>query len=239
MVASTRMTFGDMQVVSRIPVFRGLRKETVEQIIASASTRMLRPRETLVRQDDPATAFFIVIDGWLKLYRSVASGGDTVISMLKGGDSFGESISLSGGRYMAGAEAATEARIARIPADFVVRCIRQNPEIGLAMIASASVTLDSLIQQVEELKAHSGIQRVADFIASLATAETGACVVVLPYDKVIVASRLGLTPEYLSRAFAKLRSIGVNVTAERVSVRDIERLRRLAGEDRIAIRGAA
>ena len=31
---------------------------------------MLRPREWLVRQDDPATAFFIVIDGWVKLYRS-------------------------------------------------------------------------------------------------------------------------------------------------------------------------
>ena len=158
--------------------------------------------------------------------------------MLKSGDSFGESISLTGGRYMAGAEAATEARIARIPADFVVRCVRQNPEIGLAMIASTSLTLHGLVQQVEELKAHSGIQRVADFIASLTNAETGACVVVLPYDKVIVASRLGLTPEYLSRAFAKLRSIGVNVAAERVAVRDVGRLRRLAGEDRIAMRDA-
>ena len=49
-------------------------EKTVEQIIAPATAIMLRPHEWIVRQDDPATAFFIVIDGWVKLYRSTPSG---------------------------------------------------------------------------------------------------------------------------------------------------------------------
>ena len=108
---SSKLTAGDLQVVTRIAVFRGLRSETVEHIIAPATAVMLRPREWLVRQDDPATAFFIVIDGWVKLYRSTPSGDETVISILKKGESFAEAVALTGNRYLATAEAVSDARV--------------------------------------------------------------------------------------------------------------------------------
>ena len=235
---ASKLTVGDLQVVTRIAVFRGLRTETVERIIAPATATMLRPHMWLTRQDDPATAFFIVIDGWLKLYRSAASGDETVINMLKKGDSYAESVALTGNRYLASAEAVTDVRAARIPADHLVRCIKQNPEIALAMIASTSQQLNGLIQQIEQLKAFSGLQRVAEFIASMCAVQQGSCVTMLPYEKVIIASRLGLTPEYLSRAFARLRRLGVVVNASRVVVQDVARLRQLAGEDRGVVRGA-
>ena len=235
---ASKLTAGDLQVVTRIAVFRGLRTETIEHIIAPATATMLRPHMWLTRQDDPATAFFIMIDGWLKLYRSAASGDDTVINVLKKGDSYAESVALTGNRYFASAEAVTDVRVARIPADHLVRCIKQNPEIALAMIASTSQQLHGLIQQIEQLKAFSGLQRVAEFIASMCAVQQGSCVTVLPYEKVIIASRLGLTPEYLSRAFARLRRVGVVVNASRVAVQDVARLRQLAGEDRGVVRGA-
>jgi CRP-like cAMP-binding protein len=198
---------------------------------------MLRPREWVMRQDDVATAFFIVVGGWVKLYRSSPSGEETVINILKKGDSFGEAVALTGMRYIATAEAVSDGRIVRIPADHLVRCIRENPELALAMIASISQRVDSMVQQIEQLKAQSGVQRVAEFLTSLSTVDQGACAIVLPYDKVLIASRLGLTPEYLSRAFARLRSLGVSVNASRVVVQDVGRLRQLAGEDRGAVRG--
>jgi len=234
---SSKLTAGDLQIVTRIAVFRGLRSETVEHIIAPATAVMLRPREWLVRQDDPATAFFIVIDGWVKLYRSTPSGDETVIHILKKGESFAESVALTGSRYLTTAEAVSDARVGRIPADHLVRCIRDNPDIALAMIASTSLRLNRLVQQIEQLKAQSGVQRVAEFLASLSTTEQGACAISLPYDKVLIASRLGLTPESLSRAFARLRTVGVMVNASHVVVKDVARLRQLASDDRGAVRG--
>jgi Crp-like helix-turn-helix domain len=62
-------------------------------------------------------------------------------------------------------------------------------------------------------------------------------VIALPYDKVLIAARLGLKPESLSRAFAKLRSVGVAVHASHVAVSDIGKLRQLASDERNAIRG--
>jgi CRP-like cAMP-binding protein len=226
----TNLTAGDLQVVTRTALFRPLGADMVEQIIAPATAIMLRPRGWLTRQDDSAKSFYIVIDGWLKVYRSAPSGDETVITMLKKGDSYPESVALTGGRYLASSNAVTDARVVRIPADHLVRCIRQNPELALSMIASTSHQLGDLIEQVKQLKAHSGLKRVAEFISSMCGVEHGSCAVVLPYDKVIIASRLGLTPEYLSRAFARLRNLGVIVNASRVTVQDVRRLRN-CGED--------
>lgn len=233
---SSRLTAGDIQIISRIAVFRGLKAETVEQIIAPATAVMLRPHEWIVRQGDPATAFFIIIDGWVKLYRNTLSGDEAVINILTKGESFAESVAFTGNRYFSTAEAVSNARVGRIPADHIVRCIRANPDIGLAMVASVSQHLHNLVQHVEQLKAHSGVQRVAEFLASLSAKEQGQCTVVLPYDKILIAGRLGLTPESLSRAFARLRTIGVVVNASNVTVADIAKLRQLAADERSAVR---
>jgi CRP-like cAMP-binding protein len=173
----------------------------------------------------------------VKLYRTTPSGDDTVIEMITKGQSFAEAVAFTGNRYLATAEAVSEARVARIPADHLVRCIRQSPDIALGMIASISQHMHNLVQKVEQLKAQSGVQRVAEFLASLSLAEQGHCAVVLPYDKLLIAGQLGLTPESLSRAFAKLRGVGVVVDASHVVVKDVAKLRQLANDDRTTVRG--
>jgi len=233
----SKLTAGDLQIITRIAVFRGLKPETVEHIISPA-VGVIEAHEPLFRQGEPATAFFIMIDGWVKLYRITLSGEETVIHVLTKGDSFAEAVAFTGSRYPATAEAVSDARIVRIPADHIVRCIRESPDIALAMIASTSQHLHHLVQHVEQLKAQSGVQRVAEFLVSLAPVDHGRYEISLPYDKVLIAARLGLKPESLSRAFAKLRSVGVAVHAAHVEISDVAKLRQLAADARAAIRGA-
>lgn len=229
---STKLTAEDLQIVARIAVFRGLKADAVAHILAAATTIVFKPHEWLFRQGDKATDFFIVIDGWVKLFRITTAGDETVIHVLTRGDSFAEAVAFTGRNYPATAEAVSVARVARLPADHVVRCIREDPDIALAMIASKSQHLHNLVQQVEQLKAQSGVQRVAEFLTSLCSADQGGCVIALPYDKGLIAARLGLKPESLSRAFAKLRTVGVVVNASNVAVKDVKMLRQLATDDR-------
>ena len=207
---SSRLTAGDLQIITRVAVFRGLKSETVQHIIAPATAVMLRPHELVMRQADPATAFFILIDGWVKLYRSTSSGDETVIDIMTKGDSFAEAAAFTGSRYIATAEAVSEARVGRIPADHLVRCILGSPDIALAMIASISTHMHHLVQQIEQLKAQSGVQRVAEFLASLSLAKQGKCAIALPYDKVLIAARLGLTPEVSVSCFCEIKSCRSN-----------------------------
>ena len=63
--------------------------------------------------------------------------------------------------------------------------------------------------EIEQLKARTGAQRLAEFLLELCPVESGSCAVRLPYDKALIAGRLGMKPESLSRGFSRLRKVGV------------------------------
>lgn len=230
-------TVSDLDLVRRINVFRGLNPLMIQQMIAPATALSLREHEVVCRQDDPATAFFIVVDGWVKLYRLTVAGDEAVINVLARGDSFAESAAFTGHPYLHTAEAVSDSRVIRVPASHVIKCLHSMPEFAQAMIASMAQHMSHLVQQVEQLKAKTGVQRVAGFLLSLCPNGEQTCTIALPYDKTLIAGRLGLKPESLSRAFAKLRSVGVHVHASHVEVRNPNRLRRLATDDRGSARG--
>lgn len=49
-----------------------------------------------------------------------------MINILTKGDSFAEAVAFTGNCYPATAEVVSDARVARLPADHIVRCIREN-----------------------------------------------------------------------------------------------------------------
>ena len=141
----------DLAIVRRINVFRGLNPLMLERLIAPATVLTLREGEIVFRQGDPATAFFILVDGWVKLYRITLAGEEAVIHVFAKGDSFAEAVAFTGQPFPASADTVSDARIVRIPADHVVKCIRAMPDIALAMIASTSQHLHHLVEEVEQL----------------------------------------------------------------------------------------
>jgi CRP-like cAMP-binding protein len=218
----------DLRIASRIAVFGGLKPETIARLISRATVVTLKHGDCLFHQGDAGAAFFIMVDGWMKLYRITAGGDEAIIHILTKGESLAESMALTGTRYAATAEAVSNVRVVRIAADHLVRCVREMPEVAIAMIASASQRMHRVVQEIEHLKAQNGIQRVAEFLADLCPAGAGPHMITLPYDKMLIAGRLGLKPESLSRAFAKLRRVGVNVRASHVIVHEVAKLRYLA-----------
>ncbi len=92
------------------------------------------------------------------------------------------------------------------------------------MLASTSYHLKALVEQIEQIKILSAPQRLADFLIRLSSVREGPAEIELPYEKSLIASRLGMKPESLSRALAKLRPLGVSVDRERVSIVDMRLL---------------
>jgi CRP-like cAMP-binding protein len=221
-------TASDLDVVRRINVFRGVKPLVFERLIAPAVTLIFKAGDTVFRQGDPAVSFYIVVDGWIKLYHTTATGKEAVIYMFTKGDSIAEAVAFTGQSYPATAEAASNARIVRIPAAHIIKCIRDTPDIALIMIASTSLHLHRLVEQVTQLKLQSASQRVAEFLVSLCPPDKSPCTIALPYDKKLIAGRLGIKPESLSRVFATLRSTGVEIHDFQVVVHDVNALRRVA-----------
>ena len=216
----------DKAIVRAAPIFSGLPQPTFEMLLTGATVRVVSRGELLFVQGDPVNYFFVVLDGWVKIYRIAPSGGETVVAVFTRGQSFAEAAAFVGGRFPASGEAVTEGRLLCVHSGNLLRLIRENAEIGLAMLASTSMHLHMLVQQIEQLKAHTGAQRVAEFLSSQCMDQTGTCRLNLPYDKTLIAGRLGLQPESLSRAFAKLKQIGVSIEQNIAIIDDIGKLRR-------------
>lgn len=205
--------------------------EIVEAVLGAARVRRLDRGATIFLQGEQADAIYIVADGWVKLYRVAPNGGEAVVEVFTKGRSFGEAVAFRNLTYPVAAEAATECSLIRIEADSLLRQIRESPDVAIAILAATYAHLNGLVTQLEGLKAQTGAQRLAEFLLELAPSRDGACDVILPYDKALIAGRLGMKPESLSRAFAKLRAHGVTMRQNLASIEDMAALRAYAEED--------
>jgi len=228
----TFLTTHEAALAKQAAMFGGLDDSLFQSLISRAVRQRFARGETLFLQGDSAYACFIVVAGWVKLYRVTPSGDEAVVAVFTRGQSFAEAAVFAAGKYPVSAEAATDVTLLAIPSDVLIEQVRRNPEVGLAMLASTSHHLQMLVQQIEQLKAHTGSQRLAEFLVTLCDGQTGPCTIGLPYDKALIAGRLGMKPESLSRAFQRLRSVGVVIDQSTAKIADVDFLERYAGEER-------
>ena len=221
----------DRQIAGRSNLIAGMPDDVAETLFARSNARAYARGETIFLQDEPAATLFIVLEGWVKLYRIAPNGNEAVVGVFTEGQSFAEAVALKKGSFPVTAEAVTDCRLMQIPADTLLDLMQRRPEIGLTMMAALYAHLHALVAQIEQLKARTGAQRVAEFLLELCSQEEGTCAVHLPYDKVLIAGRLGMKPESLSRAFARLREAGVLVRNNNAVIQDVQRLRAFAERD--------
>ncbi|NQU58614.1 MAG: cyclic nucleotide-binding domain-containing protein [Rhodospirillales bacterium] len=184
------------------------------------------PRNKLLfLRGDPADQIYLLLDGWVKIFRDTAEGEQTVIGVLKPGETVAEAAIFLGKDYPASAEVVSEARLLEIPSESFLNVIREDGEVGIRMLGTLSQRMRGLILHIEQIQARSTPQRLGEFLLGLCSEKEGSVTIDLPYDKSLVAARLGMKPESLSRALAKLRSYGVTTNGHKVELADIVKLR--------------
>lgn len=222
----------DHELIARSsPLLRSIPPPMVDALLSTAAVHEFDRGSTIFLQGEQAKSVYIVTEGWVKLYRISPNGSEAVVAVFTRGASFGEGVAFKNGSYPVTAEAATDCKLIAVPIEALLKRIRESPEIAISILASAFIHLQGLVAQVEQLKARTGAQRIAEFLLELAPCQDGSCEVTLPYDKALIAGRLGLKPESLSRAFARLRDYGVTVKLNNAIIADLRKLRELANED--------
>jgi len=213
----------DWKIIKSTPLFCGLADSEIHYLAGNHSPRFYDKGALLFHQGEKATDFYVVLSGWVKISRTTPDGNEAVVGVFTRGDTFAEAAMFLGGRYPAGAEVIVRSRLLKIDGKVLRRRIHEQPDLALAMLASASKHLKLLIDQLEDIKLRPAPQRIAEFLVDLGPQCIGGTFeVVLPYEKALLANRLGMKPESFSRAIAKLRRLGVSVNRELVSISDIE-----------------
>jgi len=220
----------DLQIIQKTHIFHGLSRESMLQLLQGTAPRLHAKNHMIFEQGEKASAFYIVLDGWVKVFRPSMSGDEAVFGVFAAGETFGEAAMFIGGHYPAAAQVVEDSRLISVHSKVFRDQLTKFPDLAFQMLGAMSRHLHSLVNQVEQLQTRSSAQRLAQFLVSLAPVEAGSAVIALPYDKSLIAHRLGMKPESLSRAFARLRSQGVSTDGNRVLVDDMTRLQEYGDE---------
>ena len=132
------MDQSDWQIVRSTPLFGTVSLEVAQSIIGHQPVTVHQKGDTLFHQGDPADSFFVLLGGWVKLYRVTHDGNEAVVGVFKPGETFAEAAMFLGGRYPVSAEVVTNARVLRVDGKMLRRRITEQPELALSMLASAS-----------------------------------------------------------------------------------------------------
>lgn len=214
----------DWRVVSGSSMFREVPQDVLRRLFGDRHSAIYAPRQVIFSQGDAADGFFLILDGWAKVYRITPSGEEAVVGLFARGESFAEAAVLQGSVYPASAEAASPLRALKIDSARFNKAMETEPGLAPALLGSVVSHTERLFEEIANLKLLSAPRRLADFLARHAPPGAGAASVVLPYEKALLAGRLGMTPETLSRALATLRKLGVSVERDQVEIADLRAL---------------
>ncbi len=208
-----------------LPLFAMLKDSDIATLLRHSQVKELAKSDMLFLQGEPAGNFYIVISGWIKLFRETGDGHESIAGLCSEGDTFGEAVLYEGSHYPFGAQAVELSKVLRIPAAAVKELIQRDSTFAAHLIQAMSQRMHSLELQVEHLSAMTAPQRIGCFLLKLCRGKPERNIeLVLPYDKGLVATFLGVKLETFSRALHQLKPVGVEVNGPAVTVADMHKL---------------
>jgi len=217
----------DKQILNQIPFFAGLGEDALSVLLGDAHIKTIEKDAHIFMQGDNANNFYVILSGWAKIVRYNENGGETVIALFSKGETIAEVALFGKKMYPASALAIEDLRLIQIPIASFKDKLYKHPEFCFHIMGTMSSHLHYMVQKLEKMGSHTAIQKLAEFIISIAKDKSGKQEVTLPMDKALIASKLGIQPETFSRTLKKLKSYGVISSKSSLIIEDINKLKEI------------
>jgi CRP/FNR family transcriptional activator FtrB len=221
-----------VDLIGAVPLFERLDTDLRARLDAITTVITVLPDAVLSQQGAMPEALHVLLDGQVALSSTAADGTTALIEVLHPIDHFVLASVLSRLPYLMTARAVTRARLLAIDAAGLLDLVEHEAQLANTLLRSVSREFRTMVRQVRDLKLRTAAQRLGCYLlARVKDGEATRADFRLPFDKGLLAARLGCRQENLSRAFATLRAYGVVTHGSRVILHDIPRLKALAVPD--------
>lgn len=216
----------DKADIHGLPLFEGVGTSRVDDLLQASCPRRFPARLELVREGTRPDFLHVVLEGQVQLY-SVYGGRETSIAVLDRGGSFVLSSVILNEPYPNSGRTLLPSRILQIPSDAVRACFSGDGAFARALALVLAGSHEGVVRELKNQKLRP-IERLAAWLLAVDLEEGEWGRFDLPFEKRVLASRLGMAPAVLSRSIAALGSLGVRVRRRSVEIRDRGALVRLA-----------
>lgn len=209
----------------------GLDDAEIRDLAANSQRIHINIGETLVWDGDGAQYSYVITRGALRASKTSDDGRRQILDFLFAGQFVGIP---SDAAYHFDVEALTHSEVCRFDKRKLEQLMAKHPNVEKGYRTGTARQLEDAYEHAYALGRRTAMERVAAFLLDLrasSCAKSATGVLKLPMTRGDIADFLGLTLETVSRAFSRLKSLGVIrlASAQEVEIRDAERLKALAG----------
>jgi CRP-like cAMP-binding protein len=212
-------------------LFSHLNEAQLATIKGQAHEVRLNDGQLFFQAGDPASRFFLVLEGQIKLSRLSLKGSEKVIELISTGETFAEALMFGEQpRFPVNATAIGTTRLLSFDNQSYLEVLRGSNEACFKLMADMSQRLKHLINEIELLSLQNATFRLADFIwKRWEMLQPDGVAIELEVPKAVIASRLSVTPETFSRTLNVFSGRGlIEVDGNRILILDPDGLRALA-----------
>jgi len=219
-----RDSFGTLDFLRNLPLFRDLDLCQLEAVAAAATERRVPAGAVVFRRGDPCDGFYMVVIGRVKLALLATAGAEKVVEILGPGQSFGEAVMFIDRPYNLYAETLADSLLLHISRQAVLQALADNAGFARRMLNELSQRQCRLVADIEAYTLKSATERVIAYLLTALDDEPSSgqtADVMLAASKSVLASRLNITREHFSRILHDLSQAGlIRVSGRNIHILD-------------------
>ncbi|MGB5106619.1 MAG: Crp/Fnr family transcriptional regulator [Candidatus Zixiibacteriota bacterium] len=214
-------------------IFRELDSDEFKAMEDITQLRHVDGDAMLFFEGDPASGFFVLLSGRVRIYKSSPDGKEFTLHQITPGQVFAEAAIFRGNTYPANCMAMEDSEVAFIPKDQFIALITKYPNISLKIIGSLSRWLREFAAKLEDLSLKEVPARLATYLLRQRQ-KLKSDSFELDITKSELASELATISETLSRSLKKLKDLEViAVEGKRITILDSDHLESIAAGEKI------
>ncbi len=158
----------DAVLLKKVPLFSEFSDEDLAAIAALMQGRRYAKHAVLVYEGDPGDSLYIVVKGNVAVTRVSNEGKESILSILKEGDFFGEMGVLDASPRSATIKALGDVEVALLARKDFVELLGRSPQMALRMVLTLSARLRATNQAMQAASYQDIRTRLASLLLNLA-----------------------------------------------------------------------
>lgn len=189
-------------------MFRGTPRERVAALARQSLAAQAPAGSAIVCRGERVPGLMVVVEGLAKL--ALKGDSERVLRFVGPGETFGEAALVLGQPLPIDAVAVADTSLVVVPAAPLLALFDRDRSFARELLATLCRRLQAMVADFESATQHDAGERLAAYLGSL-----GEEFVCLPAPKAVIASRLGMTKETLSRLLRTFMDQGLIKVAKR------------------------
>jgi CRP/FNR family transcriptional activator FtrB len=217
----------NLKQIRALPLFRGMSPDNFEALASAAALKSFAAHVTVITEGSLPESLHILVEGSVELF-GTHDGHETTIDIMQPSMAFTLSEVISTAVYLKSARTLSATQILVIPAKTVRDIFEHDAGFARAIAEELADRYRGIVRALKNEKLRGSAERLANWILHADLVQGGQRRIELSFDKRTLASRLGMTPENLSRNLALLAKYGVKSAGRDIVIEDPVALEKFA-----------